>query len=297
MKKNRILLLRRNGGRPSIIGMYELPGGKLHDREQPVDALKRSLQMHSGIEPESFRLYDVISFMDPDDSDLQYLFILYEVEIADDARITMDHDYDHYVWRKISEIEPSSVTNSTNVLLNIGGINAIDKFANSKGLDFTNNNNKKTASLGDSTVIVHSDGGSRGNPGPTAAAYILENEMGETIDQGGEYMGDYLTNDVAEYYGVLLGLRAAARKGASRVNFYSDSLMVVDQLNGMFHVKDLDIKIYSEIEQLVTQFDHVVFRHIHREYNRSADGLVNEILDQNEPKRSDILSSKKFFSK
>ena len=65
-RQGKILLLRRVGGRPSISGLYELPGGSLHVGEQPVDALKRSLQIHAGIEPETFCLRDVVSFIDPD---------------------------------------------------------------------------------------------------------------------------------------------------------------------------------------------------------------------------------------
>ena len=91
--------------------------------------------------------------------------------------------------------------------------------------------------------------------------------------------------------------------GAKNVNFYSDSLMVVDQLNGMFKVKDIDKKIYQEIKQLMFTFDRVRFRHVHREYNRSADALVNQILDENEPHIRMSLakfakkSREKFFEK
>lgn len=281
-RQHRVLLLRRYGGRPSIEGRYELPGGSLHDREQPVDALLRSVQVHAGLEPESFKLHDVVAFIDPDYPDLQYLFILYFVEISGDARVTLDPEYDHYVWREFREIDPAVTTNSTKVLLDLGGANLSDG-----GATDDNNSNKTTeiTDVKDTTVIIHSDGGSRGNPGPTASAYIIENDHGEMLDQGGEYLGDYLTNDVAEYYGVLLGLQAAVRLGVRNVNFYSDSLMVVDQLNGMFRVKNLDMKVYKAIKQLLPRFNMVRFHHVHREYNRSADGLVNQILDKNEPRR------------
>jgi ribonuclease HI/ADP-ribose pyrophosphatase YjhB (NUDIX family) len=284
-RKKRVLLLRRHGGRPSIAGLYELPGGALRDHEQPVDTLKRTLQLHSGIEPEAFKLHDVISFIDPDDADLQYLFILYFVDIADDAHVSLDMEYDRYVWREFREIEPNIMTNSTKVLLDLGGVNLVDDF--SRKISSSHDNSREKSEANDdinTTVIIHSDGGSRGNPGPTAAAYIIENEFGEVLGQGGEYLGDYMTNGIAEYYGVLFGLRAAAKLGARNVNFYSDSLMVVDQLNGMFRVKELDEKVFREIKQLLFAFSRVRFRHIHREYNRSADALVNQILDENEPR-------------
>lgn len=306
-RRKRVLLLRRRGGRATIEGKYELPGGSLRDREQPVDTLKRTLQAFSGIAPETFKLHDAVSFIDPDDADLQYLFILFFVEIADDARVSVDIKYDHYVWREFREIEPDAMTNSTKVLLDLGGANLVDDFSrnpspnNTRG--FVRDVNRSSELAENKTVAIHSDGGSRGNPGPTAAAYIIESDRGEVIDQGGEYLGDYLTNDIAEYHGVLLGLRSAAKMGAKNVNFYSDSLMVVDQLNGMFKVKDIDKKIYQEIKQLMFKFDRVRFRHVHREYNRSADALVNQILDENEPRMRMSLakfakkSREKFFEK
>lgn len=275
-RKDRVLLLRRHGGRGDIAGRYELPGGSLHSGEQPLDALKRSLAVHSALEPESAKLQETVSFVDPVDHDLQYLFIVYRVSIDDTSRIILDDEYDHYVWRKLSETDPDTVTESTAILLNLASLNPVAKAADHKNTDIDVAKN--------TTIIIHSDGGSRGNPGPTASAYIIENSGGEILDQGGEYLGDFLTNDVAEYYGVLLGLRAAADIGARNVSFYSDSLMVVDQLNGMFHVKELDRKIYDEIKYLVHRFDHVGFHHVHREYNRSADALVNQILDKFAPK-------------
>lgn len=287
MKNHRVLLLRRSGGRPSIDGKYELPGGSLHDHDQPVDSLERSIQVHAGLEPESYRLHDVVSFIDPDYDDLQYLFILYFVEIADDARVTLDSEYGHYSWFTFSEIDPGTVTNSTRVLLDLGGVNLVDGagIRSANGKTTYANDDKKIA------VAIHSDGGSRGNPGPTASAYVIENNKNEVIDQGGEYLGDYLTNDRAEYYGVLLGLRAAVRIGARVINFYSDSLMVIDQLNGMFHVKNVDTDIYDAIRKLLPRFDSVRFRHIHREYNRLADSLVNRILDENDPKKRNVYQN------
>jgi len=274
-RRSDVLLLRRHGGRPSIAGLYELPGGALHGGEQPTDALKRALQIHAGVEPETFRLRDVMSFTDPDDRELQYLFILYDVSLDNTSRITTDGEYDHYLWRKLREIQPDEITNSTAILLGIGEGNTSEN--NDFSLDLPDTNVAKNT-----TVIIHSDGGSRGNPGPTAAAFIVENTAGEILDQGGEYLGDHLTSGFAEYYGVLFGLRAAAKLGAKNVNFYSDSLMVVNQLNGLFHPKLRDEKVFREIERLRAKFGRVRFRHIHREYNRMADGLVNKILDENE---------------
>ncbi len=277
VRKGRVLLLRRHGGRDDIVGKYELPGGALHDREQPLDSLKRSLQVHAALEPESARLCDVASFVDPLDRDLQYLFVVYDASVDDFARIILDDEYDRYVWRKNDEINFAEITDSTAMILGISCSPKMQEIAKNRKSPEENEDEK-------TTVIVHSDGGSRGNPGPSASAYIVENGRGEILDRGGEYIGDFLTSDVAEYYGVLLGLRAAKKLGARDVTFYSDDLMVVDQLNGMFHVKELDRKIYGEIERLWREFPHVRFRHVHREYNREADALVNKILNEFSPK-------------
>ena len=103
-RHDKILLLRRHGGRPSIAGLYELPGGSLHIGEQPSDALKRSLQIHAGVEPEHYRLRDVVSFIDPDDRQLQYLFIVFDVTLprGRGARVTLDDEY-HLSLIHISE--------------------------------------------------------------------------------------------------------------------------------------------------------------------------------------------------
>ena len=114
---SRVLLLRRSGGRRTIDGFYELPGGSLHIGEQPVDALKRSLQIHAGIEPETFKLRDVISFIDPDYRNTQYVFVVYEATIDRSDKVTTDDEYDRYRWAELSNIRHDDVTSSTNILL------------------------------------------------------------------------------------------------------------------------------------------------------------------------------------
>lgn len=272
-RHRRILLLRRHGGRPSIAGLYELPGGSLHRGEQPTDALKRSLQIHAGIFPESIRLRDVVSFIDPDNRELQYIFILYEVSLPEGTmRISLDDEYDHYTWKSLSDIQHGIITNSTATLLNIDGE---QKSSSDLGLNSLKNDAKNT------TFIIYSDGGSRGNPGPSAAAFIIM-DKNNIVEQGGKFLGQ---NDsgMAEYMGVELALEKAIELGIKNVELRSDSLMVVNQLNGLFSVKNHEFwSIHERIIHLISQFHHINFRHIHREYNRMTDSLVNKILDENE---------------
>lgn len=272
-QEDRILLLRRHGGRPSINGLYELPGGSLHHGEQPSDALKRSLQIHAGIAPESYKLRDVTSFVDPDFREMQYVFVVFDVTLPrHPIRLTLDDEYDHYVWRKLSNIQLNLLTHSTSIVLNLP---LSGDFPDDLVLDSTKNIDEKT------TLFIHSDGGSRGNPGPSASAYIIMDKNENIVAQGGKFLG-FSDSAIAEYEGVRLGLEKAAELGAQQVEFYSDSLMVVNHLNGILRVKNDETRpIYNKIVRLMTRFRRINFRHVHREYNRMADGLVNKILDEN----------------
>ena len=270
----RILLIRRHGGRPAISGLYELPGGSLHAHEQPVDALKRSLQIHAGIEPDTFRLRDVVSFIDPDDRELQYVFIVYEVGLNDNnSRVSLDDEYDHYTWKTLLDIQRTLITNSTAILLNLGSEQNIES---DLILDANHNDDKNT------TYIIHSDGGSRGNPGPSAAAYIITDKNKNVVAQGGKFLG-WNNNGMAEYLGVELALIKALELNLKNIDLYSDSLMVVNQVNGLFGIKNREFRpVHERIMRLLPHFRRATLRHVHREYNRLADGLVNKVLDENE---------------
>ena len=74
----KVLLVRRKGGRPSISGLYELPGGRVHIGQQPEDALAHALRIHLNVAPETVQLHDVMTFIDPDDRELQYVFIIFQ---------------------------------------------------------------------------------------------------------------------------------------------------------------------------------------------------------------------------
>lgn len=272
-RRGRLLLLRRFGGRRSIDGLFELPGGSLHPGEQPVDALKRSLQIHAGIEPETFKLCDVLSFIDPDTHDTQYLFIVYEVTIDQTDRVTVDDEYSSYRWLKLEDINHQDITDSTNILVDIAKYASDD----GNGLELISAKPVKHK-IG----IIHTDGGSRGNPGPSASAYIITDHTGRTIlDQGGEFIG-FSDSGMAEYRAVELAINKAIELGLTDVDVYSDNLMVVNQINGIFKVSNDEFKaINAAIKRLLFNFRRIHFHHIHRELNTLADGLVNKILDEN----------------
>lgn len=276
VKRNgKVLLLRRVGGRPSIQRKYELPGGSLHEGEQPLDALKRSLQIHAGIEPETYRLLDVVAYQDPDFDERQYLFVVYEATLDRGAKVTTDDEYDRYRWWSLSDIQRDQLTSSTAILLNLD-----DDF----NPDLTHDDGSLVAKMGAPAIkaaIIHSDGGSRGNPGPSASAYIIEDKKGTILAQGGKFLG-FNDSGMAEYTAVELALMKAIELGVTDVDYYSDSLMVVNQMNGLIKVRNPEfVDIHDRIVKLLFNFRRIHFHHVHREFNRVADSLVNKIMDDN----------------
>ena len=126
---------------------------------------------------------------------------------------------------------------------------------------------------------LFADGGSRGNPGPSASGFVLLDMQDEVITKSGLYLG-ITTNNQAEYQAVKLGLEAAQKYGARQVHVYLDSLLVVNQMNGIFKVKNRDLwPIHEALRELTTQFEKITFTHVPREFNRLADAAVNETLD------------------
>ncbi len=133
------------------------------------------------------------------------------------------------------------------------------------------------------TLIIYTDGGSRGNPGPSASGYvILNHDESRVLERGGEYLG-IMTNNQAEYHAVTHGLEAARKFQPQHLSFCIDSLLVVNQLNGVYKVKNKELRpMYETIQDLSGGFGSVEFTHVNREHNRMADEEVNKILDGQE---------------
>jgi ribonuclease HI len=276
-QNGKVLLLRRTGGRPSIRGMYELPGGRVHMNQQPDDAIRHALRIHAGVSVETLQLDDALSFVDPDDRELQYVFIVYEASLSPtDKTIELSGEYDKYVWKKPADIQRNELTQSTLQLLGLQDV----PYAKSTVQENHTSSDAKKATLKE--AIIYSDGGSRGNPGPSASGYVIMNTDEEVIDEGGAYLG-ITTNNIAEYQAVYLGLEKAQELMVGAVDFRMDSLLVVNQMNGEWKIKDRDLAIiHNRIQELAEKFDKVSFTHVRREYNTLADGMVNKILDQQE---------------
>lgn len=268
------LLLKRNNGRQTILGKYELPGGKLAYGEQPEDALRRYLHDDAGLHVQSSQLFDAVTYIDYDDRAIQYGVIVYLVTLAPQRHpMKLSGNYSKYKWHSMSSIQQNELTDLTQLLLGIIQQEELtDKTLNITKL---NDVNKSTYD----SIVIYSDGGSRGNPGPSAAGYVILNNRQEVIEEGGEYLG-ITTNNIAEYQGVLLGLEKALELGYRKVDFKVDSMLVVNQMKGFYKIKNRELwPVHERIRMLMEQFERVTFTHVNRQFNQLADGMVNKTLD------------------
>jgi ribonuclease HI len=126
---------------------------------------------------------------------------------------------------------------------------------------------------------LSTDGGSRGNPGPAAAAYVLETEDGTVLDAHGQTIG-VATNNVAEYRALVDGLRKAVELQVDDLEVVSDSELLVKQMRGEYRVKNKAlIELSLEAARLACEIPSVRYTAVRREHNELADRLVNEALD------------------
>src|SRR5260370_36491781 len=128
------------------------------------------------------------------------------------------------------------------------------------------------------TWTIHIDGASRGNPGPSACAFVIA-RPGEAPLEHAQRLSD-TTNNVAEYTALLQALQRASELGGRRLSILSDSELLVKQINGEYRVKNADLRVlYAQVQDLLSKFDKVSVRHIPREQNGVADALCNRVLN------------------
>ncbi|HZD87417.1 MAG TPA: ribonuclease HI family protein [Gaiellaceae bacterium] len=126
---------------------------------------------------------------------------------------------------------------------------------------------------------LFTDGGSRGNPGPSAFGYVLEAEDGTVLAAHGEAIG-IATNNVAEYRALVAGLARAAELQVGELEVVSDSELLVKQMRGEYRVRNEALRQFSvEAARLARQLGSVTYTAVRREHNELADRLVNEALD------------------
>ena len=152
---------------------------------------------------------------------------------------------------------------------------AIDNIVN-----FSSVNQKKDNLAFPDKVKVFADGGSRGNPGPSASGFVMLDKEDNVLIDKGVYLG-VTTNNQAEYTALKLALEECLKNNVQEVEVYMDSLLVVNQMRGVFKVRNRDLwPIHSAIIELTRQFRKVSFNHVPRELNKLADAAVNRALDE-----------------
>jgi ribonuclease HI len=141
------------------------------------------------------------------------------------------------------------------------------------------------------TWTIYTDGGSRGNPGPAAFAYVIKRPGQVVIEEYG-FLGE-TTNNIAEYTGLIRALEHAKELGGARLLINSDSELMVKQLNGQYKVKNEGLRpLYEKADALRRQFESVVIKHIYRDQNAHADALCNEAMDSRSPSRPRVSASR-----
>ena len=271
-KDNKTLFLRRMDGRPEVLGRYQLPGGRIEYGETPQQALERHVASDTGLSIQTVQLLDVLSAEDDGNREIQRFSVIYLVGVVGNTKIRLHQRYDHYVWKKPGEMSGEALTPATQSILNISQqITTL--------LPYEDNHIDDEETTYMHRLIIYSDGGSRGNPGPSAAGFVVLDVNERILHEGGAYLG-ITTNNQAEYHGVRLGLEKALEMGARAVDFRIDSLLVVNQMKGMYKIKNRELwPINERIRELVAKFDKVTFTHVKREFNQLADGMVNKILN------------------
>ena len=130
------------------------------------------------------------------------------------------------------------------------------------------------------TIRIYTDGASRGNPGHAGLGVVIEDDQGMRLRGLHRWLG-VATNNEAEYHALIEGLNAAAEWKPDRLEVYLDSKLVVEQLNGSYRVKKLELKpLYDQAKKLLGGFDEVVVAHVDREHNKGADALANRAIDE-----------------
>jgi formyltetrahydrofolate-dependent phosphoribosylglycinamide formyltransferase len=140
-------------------------------------------------------------------------------------------------------------------------------------------------------ITVYTDGGSRGNPGPSAAGFVLKDKNENRLCAKGLFLGEN-TNNVAEYTAVCKALEAAKKLGAEKVTVFCDSELLVRQVNGKYKVKSEKLRpLFRQTVNLLAEFETWKVKHVAREKNKEADNLVNQALNLEQDVEEEMMSN------
>lgn len=256
-------------------GYYEFPGGRLQEGENLEIALRRKYLQEIGLNVEVLGFAG--SRMDNNKRG-DYLRVFFNVGLyngsLDNLQIKLNSSHDDFIWYNHKSRLDIKIAPDCAHMINVD--------ANREVVESTSEVPKSVVSKHYDSLIIYTDGGSRGNPGPSAAAYVILDSKERIIDKGGQFMG-HNTNDQAEYLAVKLALQAARKFSPTYIHMRLDSMLVVNQIKGIYKIKNKSLcKIHGDIKELISNFQSVDLKHVSRDYNRLADSQVNKILDYNE---------------
>lgn len=276
-KDGDILLLKRAGGRMDGAEIdFELPTGKIIFGEQPEEAMARVLYENTGVQTASMQLMDVVTFTNlVGSSQLGSLYIVYEVRLGEDSTIKMTSErYSSYKWTPLTDTTNLPLDEATMMVLQITSTKGVEVKPKLRQIG-----GEQVAPESD-TATVYTDGASRGNPGPSGIGYYIIGADGRELKRGGEFLG--MSNSrLAEYYGLKEGIEQAIELGLKRVSFVSDNLMMVNQMNGVYKVKNQDLmQVYFDVLELLKKLESYSFTHVPRSQNKEADAEANKVIDE-----------------
>lgn len=268
VEHNGSYLMLRKSSTSARAGDWELPGGHLEEGESLSNACRRELLEETGLVVADVAYFRSSPYSYKGDPRLGVLF----TTKSSDQSITLSDEHDEYRWLDSSNLDSIKLNDYyLSIFNNIFKTEVKD--TSMKDIDDNHTPHVKH-------LTAYTDGGSRGNPGPSATGYVLLNEHGSIIEKGGEYLG-ITTNNQAEYQAVKFALKSAKKFNPQKIDFFIDSLLVVKQMNGEFKVKNRDLwPIHESIKEIVATYEEVTFTHIRRENNTLADEQVNKILDE-----------------
>lgn len=275
-KNDEILLLKRAAGRSEGVANFELPTGKILFGEQPEEAMARVMYEYLSVRTLSLRLADVVAFTNLSDaSEQSNLYIVFELGLEDvSVKITSER-YAAYKWVKNTETEAMELDEASMMVLRIMAMKTSQLATRLVRRERGESGGEELSDF----ATVYTDGGSRGNPGPSGIGYYILAPDGRELARGGDFIG-FSTSRLSEYYALKLGIEEALRLGLKRVSFMSDSLMLVNQMNGVYKVKNRDLMaLYTNVLELLGKLDAYSFSHISREQNGEADREVNKAID------------------
>lgn len=264
--EGQVLIMKKSQGRLDGIPMWELPTGKIKFGEQPEEAIDRTLEEYLGVEvTRKTLLKDVVTFLAPQgSSQLSNMYIIYEVGLEPETKIQPKERYSAYKFIRPADMSNYRLDETSIMVLEMEGRIA------------SRQNYKEVAN----SATVYVDGCSRGNPGPSGIGYYIVGMNGEVLDRGGEFIG-FATSRVAEYYSLKKGIERALELGLTSARFVCDNLMMVNQMNGIYKVKNRDLlPIYDDIQEMLGKFEACAFTHVTREQNTQADAEANLAVEK-----------------